>query len=51
MLSVRYDLPKVAAAVTKDDLLRRAPGMYRFRELTPSGRAKSPSRSARAARR
>ena len=35
MLSVRYDLPKVAAAVTKDDLLRRAPGMYRFRELTP----------------
>jgi threonine synthase len=35
MLSVRYDLPKVAAAVTKDDLLRRPPGMYRFRELTP----------------
>jgi hypothetical protein len=24
MLAVRYDLPKVAAAVTKDDLLRRA---------------------------
>ncbi len=35
MLAVRYDLPKVVAAVTKDDLLRRAPGMYRFRELTP----------------
>ncbi|HYS93577.1 MAG TPA: pyridoxal-phosphate dependent enzyme, partial [Candidatus Acidoferrales bacterium] len=35
MLSVRYDLPKVAAAVTKDDLRRRPPGMYRFRELTP----------------
>ena len=35
MLAVRYDLPKVAAAVTKDDLRRRAPGMYRFRELTP----------------
>ena len=35
MLSVRYDLPKVAAAVSKDDLLRRPPGMYRFRELTP----------------
>jgi len=35
MLAVRYDLPKVAAAVTKDDLLRRPPGMYRFRELTP----------------
>ena len=35
MLAVRYDLPKVAAAVTKDDLRRRPPGMYRFRELTP----------------
>jgi threonine synthase len=35
MLTVRYDLPKVAAATTKDDLLRRPPGMYRFRELTP----------------
>jgi len=35
MLAVRYDLPKVAAAVTKGDLLRRPPGMYRFRELTP----------------
>jgi threonine synthase len=35
MLAVRYDLPKVAAAVTKDDLRRRPPSMYRFRELTP----------------
>ena len=35
MLAVRYDLPTIAAAVTKDDLLRRPPGMYRFRELTP----------------
>jgi threonine synthase len=42
MLSVRYDLPRVAAAVTKDDLLRRAPGMYRFRELTPLGPSEEP---------
>jgi threonine synthase len=35
MLAVRYDLPKIAASVGKDDLLRRPPGMYRFRELTP----------------
>src|SRR5881409_2208293 len=35
MLAVRYDLPRVAASVTKDALRRRAPGMYRFRELTP----------------
>jgi len=35
MLAVRYDLPKVAASVTKADLLSRPPGMYRFRELTP----------------
>jgi threonine synthase len=35
MLAVRYDLPKVAGAVTKDELRRRPPGMYRFRELTP----------------
>ena len=42
MLAVRYDLPKVAAAVTKDDLLRRAPGMYRFRELTPLGPSEEP---------
>jgi threonine synthase len=42
MLSVRYDLPKVAAAVTKDDLLRRPPGMYRFRELTPLAPSEEP---------
>jgi threonine synthase len=35
MLAVRYDLPRVAAAVTKDSLRQRAPGMYRFRELLP----------------
>src|SRR5881409_3398482 len=35
MLAVRYDLPRVAASVTKDALRLRAPGMYRFRELTP----------------
>src|SRR5262245_31501763 len=37
MLAVRYDLPRVAAAVTKDDLRQRPPGMYRFRELLPLG--------------
>jgi threonine synthase len=35
MLAVRYDLPRVAASVTKDALRERPPGMYRFRELTP----------------
>src|SRR5215475_12085470 len=35
MLAVRYDLARVKASVTKDALRRRAPGMYRFRELTP----------------
>jgi threonine synthase len=35
MLAVRYDLPRVAAAVTKEALRERPPGMYRFRELTP----------------
>ena len=35
MLAVRYDLPRVAASVTKDALRGRPPGMYRFRELTP----------------
>jgi threonine synthase len=35
MLAVRYDLPRVAQAVTKDALRLRPPGMYRFRELTP----------------
>ncbi len=35
MLAVRYDLERVKAAVTKDRLRQRPPGMYRFRELTP----------------
>jgi len=35
MLAVRYDLPRVAAALTKDDLRSRPPGMYRFLELLP----------------
>jgi threonine synthase len=35
MLAVRYDLPAVARAVTKDGLRPRPPGMYRFRELLP----------------
>ena len=35
MLAVRYDLPRIAAALTKDALRARPPGMYRFRELTP----------------
>src|SRR5712692_11394666 len=35
MLAVRYDLERVARAVTKAALAARPPGMYRFRELTP----------------
>jgi threonine synthase len=35
MLAVRYDLPRVAAAVGKEELSRRPAGMYRFRELCP----------------
>jgi threonine synthase len=35
MLAVRYDLARAAAAVTKDELRQRPPGMYRFRELLP----------------
>src|SRR5262245_56558202 len=35
MLAVRYDLPRVAAAVTREALRPRPPGMYRFRELVP----------------
>ena len=35
MLAVRYDLNRVAAAVTKEELATRPPGMYRLRELTP----------------
>jgi threonine synthase len=35
MLAVRYDLARVGAAVTREALRPRPPGMYRFRELTP----------------
>jgi len=42
MLAVRYDLPKVAASVTKDALRGRPPGMYRFRELTPLAPTEEP---------
>jgi threonine synthase len=35
MLAARYDLERVAAHVSRDALRGRAPGMYRFRELTP----------------
>jgi threonine synthase len=35
MLAVRYDLSRVAAAIGKDELRARPPGMYRFRELLP----------------
>ncbi|MCL6640192.1 MAG: pyridoxal-phosphate dependent enzyme, partial [Candidatus Rokubacteria bacterium] len=35
MLTVRYDLERVRAAVTPEALRARPPGMYRFRELTP----------------
>jgi threonine synthase len=42
MLAVRYDLARVAAAVTKDSLARRPPGMYRFRELVPLGADEEP---------
>ena len=42
MLAVRYDLAKVSAALSKGDLLRRPPGMYRFRELTPLAPSEEP---------
>src|SRR5262245_26764939 len=35
MLAVRYDLSRVAAALGKEQLRERPPGMYRFRELLP----------------
>jgi len=34
-LLVRYDLDRIAAAVTKGDLLKRSPDMWRLRELLP----------------
>jgi len=42
MLAVRYDLPAVARALTKDALGSRPPGMYRFRELLPLGDDEAP---------
>jgi threonine synthase len=34
-LLVRYDLPAVAAAVTRADIARRPPDLWRYRELLP----------------
>jgi threonine synthase len=42
MLAVRYDLARVAAALDKDTLARRPPGMYRFRELVPLAAGEEP---------
>jgi threonine synthase len=42
MLAVRYELGRVASAVTKDQLGRRPPGMYRFRELLPLAAGEEP---------
>jgi threonine synthase len=42
MLAVRYDLERVQAAITKDALRARPPGMYRFRELTPLADGEAP---------
>jgi len=42
MLAVRYDVERLAGAVTKDALRARPPGMYRFRELTPLDDAETP---------
>ena len=42
MLAVRYDLARVTASLTKNTLRLRAPGMYRFRELTPLDDAERP---------
>ena len=42
MLAVRYDLARAAAALTKDALRQRPPGMYRFRELLPLSAGEEP---------
>ena len=39
---VRYDLDKVAALLNKQELLRRGPSMYRYRELLPVGDSIAP---------
>lgn len=36
-LWVRYDLPAIAQAVSRDDLPRRDPTMWRYQELLPAG--------------
>src|SRR5215470_5436196 len=42
MLTVRYDLSRVGAAVTRAALAPRPPGMYRFRELLPLAASEEP---------
>jgi len=42
MLAVRYDLARAASSVSKDELSRRPPGMYRFREMLPLGSGEDP---------
>jgi threonine synthase len=42
MLAVRYDLARAAAALTRDALARRPPGMYRLRELLPLAAGEEP---------
>ncbi|HSE06009.1 MAG TPA: threonine synthase [Methylomirabilota bacterium] len=42
MLGVRYDLARAASAITRDELRRRPPGMYRFRELLPLAADEAP---------
>lgn len=37
-LLVRYNMPALAAAVTKDDLLARGPDLWRYREFLPVGK-------------
>ena len=34
-LIVRYDLPAVAASVTREEIVRRSPDLWRYRELLP----------------
>ena len=40
-LLVRYDLASVAAALDKDDLIRRKPDLWRYREFLPVRRAEN----------
>ena len=43
MLAVRYDMARVAAALSKEQLRERPPGMYRFRELLPLDDGEEPA--------